>query len=220
MADMDKCQQCGEEYPGYFPECPSCGAEKPTPPRSQKKPIDFKNGIRGLVWITILGFLLFSFVSYKLNAPAREAAERQKQEQRAIVARADADKREAEKIERDKARAKENAEVAMAVAARQRYAAEEKAAIDGLYFKFRLYRTSPNTMAIEVAIKNNSSLGMKDFVVSCDLKGQSGSTVKTQAVTVFQQLMPGKGVQPSPLPLGFVDPQVVSGECQVIDAKF
>lgn len=217
---MEKCIQCGEEYPDYFPECPSCGTAKPTPPKPPKRPIDFKNGIRGLVWITICGFLIFSFISYKLNAPAREAAERQKQEQQAIVKRENAEKRESEKIERDKIRAKETAEIAKAVDARQKVAAEKKSAIDGLYFKFRLNRPSPNTMAIEVAIRNNSNLGMKDFVVSCDLKGQSDSVIRTQAVTVFQELMPGKGVQPSPLPLGFVDPQVVTGECQVIDAKF
>lgn len=212
---MAKCPGCGEDYPDFFPTCPSCGVAKPVPP---KRPLDVKKGIKGLSYLAIIALVGVVFVRHGTapQTPTREQA----QEQRAAVARADFERRAAEKASAEKVKEAEKTKAIAAFDARQEVASKQREAMSLLRSKFRLNRTSTNSMSVEVALVNASDLGMKDFQVACDLKGQSGSTISTATVTVYRQLLPGQAVQTDPLPLGYINPQVTSGDCRVVGAKF
>lgn len=212
---MATCPGCGEDYPDFFPVCPSCGVTKPAPP---KRPLDVKKGIKGLSYLTIIALVGVVFVRHGMapQAPTREAV----QEQRAAVARADFERRAAEKADAERTKEREKAKAIAGLDAQQEVARKQREAVSLLRSKFRLNRTSSNSMSVEVALVNASALGMKDFHVVCDLKGQSGSTISTATVTVYRQLLPGQAVQTEPLPLGYINSQVTSGDCRVVGAKF
>ncbi len=72
-----------------------------------------------------------------------------------------------------------------------------------------------------VMIRNETPFDLKDFVVGCDAKGNSGTTITTLKTKIYEVLLRNRSKQFSSLRLlGKYPDQAVSVSCRVLDAHY
>lgn len=70
----------------------------------------------------------------------------------------------------------------------------------------------------DLAIKNDRVTGLKDFHITCEYFGASGSVISSATRTLFDTLGPYEERKFADLNFGFVSSQASSARCRVISA--
>lgn len=68
-------------------------------------------------------------------------------------------------------------------------------------------------------VENGNDYAVRDAVVECDFLGASGTTIKRRRETLFETFPARKTKHIAKISYGFIDRQVKSASCRVLDAK-
>lgn len=84
---------------------------------------------------------------------------------------------------------------------------------------FTVERGYGNDFTVDLTMRNKSKFKLKDFVVGCDCRGNSGTVIATRIATVYEVLKPGEANKFRHVPFGFADPQTASVACYLASAS-
>lgn len=86
--------------------------------------------------------------------------------------------------------------------------------------EFRPVVMSRVSLRLSGVIENSDDTARRDVRLRCTQNGASGSVIRTQEITVFE-VIPAKGRRSfRDLTLGFVDDQMKTVGCEIIEARF
>lgn len=74
-------------------------------------------------------------------------------------------------------------------------------------------------MMLDITLRNDSSVELRDFVINCEHSGPSGTVIDRNSRTLYEKLAAGEKRKFRNVNMGFIRSQVDKSSCQVDGAK-